>query len=140
MTQLLDMCLMNFVSAADINECMEKVQSLKYAEEAWYNGTLMLKAFSSGLEIGSCNWKIKAPRRNIVYLSSSIFEPAQATGFDYHSLQGADVILFSDLASTNDITEDCKSDLNTDDKDIHEGNGSVPRLIFPGPQIFFKCE
>ncbi|KAF3634175.1 hypothetical protein FXO38_25261 [Capsicum annuum] len=34
-------------SAADIKGCMEKVQSVKYAEEACYNGSLTIKALSS---------------------------------------------------------------------------------------------
>lgn len=96
---------MPLYSAADIKECMQKVQSVKYAEEACYNGTIILKAFSSGLEIGSCNWTINGPRRNITYLSSSVFESAHAMDFDYHSLQGNDIILFSDLSSLNSIAK-----------------------------------
>ncbi|PKU76399.1 hypothetical protein MA16_Dca001002 [Dendrobium catenatum] len=124
-----------YVSAADVNGCMEKVQPLKYAEEACYNSTLVLKAFSSGLEIGSCNWKINAPRRNFVYLSSSIFESAQAIDFDYRSLQGADIILFSDMSTINNIEEDfnhiggSQSDVNKDDKDLILGDASIPRPV-----------
>lgn len=122
-----------YVSAVDVNDCMEKVQPLKYAEEACYNSMLVLKAFSSGLEIGSCNWKIDAPRRNFVYLSSSIFESAQAIDFDYHSLQGADILLFSDMSTINNMEEDCshiggsRSDVDMDDKDLIIGDESIPR-------------
>ncbi|KAL1096371.1 hypothetical protein V6Z11_D06G219400 [Gossypium hirsutum] len=49
---------MPLYSAVDVKDCMRKVQTLKYAEEACYNGTLVIKAFSSGLEIGTCNWTI----------------------------------------------------------------------------------
>ncbi|XP_038988747.1 integrator complex subunit 9 homolog isoform X3 [Phoenix dactylifera] len=91
--------------ASDIKECMQKVQSVKYAEEVCYNGTIILKAFSSGLEIGSCNWTVNGPRRNITYLSSSIFESSHAMDFDYHSLQGNDLILFSDLSSLNSMAK-----------------------------------
>ncbi|KAK4438629.1 hypothetical protein Salat_0197400 [Sesamum alatum] len=38
---------------ADVKACILKVESLKYAEEACYGGTLIIKAFSSSLEIGS---------------------------------------------------------------------------------------
>ncbi|XP_010938580.1 uncharacterized protein [Elaeis guineensis] len=95
---------MPLYSAADIKECMQKLQSVKYAEEVCYNGTIILKAFSSGLEIGSCNWTINGPRRNITYLSSSIFESSHAMDFDYHPLQGNDLILFSDLSSLSSMT------------------------------------
>lgn len=86
---------------------MQKVQSVKYAEEVCYNGTIILKAFSSGLEIGSCNWTINGPRRNITYLTSSIFESSHAMDFDYHSLQGNDLILFSDMSSLSSMAKKC---------------------------------
>lgn len=66
---------------ADIKGCMEKVQSLKYAEEACYNGTLTIKAFSSGLEIGACNWNILSPKGSITYLSGSVFASTTASSF-----------------------------------------------------------
>lgn len=114
---------------------MEKIQALKYAEEACYNGTIVLKAFSSGLEIGSSNWKINTPRRNLVYISNSIFESSQALGFDYGSLLGADLILFSDMSSVNDIEEDfchidcSSSNVGNDDKDWISVNTSVSETI-----------
>ncbi|XP_077241662.1 integrator complex subunit [Tasmannia lanceolata] len=86
-------------SAGDVKDCIQKVHPLNYAEEACYNGTLIIKAFSSGLEIGASNWTIRGPRRNLTYLSSSIFESAHAMDFDYHTLQGSDLILFSDFSS-----------------------------------------
>ncbi|OAY77893.1 Integrator complex subunit 9, partial [Ananas comosus] len=98
-------------SAAEVKECMQKVVPLKYAEEVCFNGAIILKAFSSGLEIGSSNWMISSPRRSITYLSSSIFESGHAMGFDYHcSLQGNDLILFSDLSSMNSTDYDTKPD------------------------------
>ncbi|KAM7472586.1 hypothetical protein LguiA_010769 [Lonicera macranthoides] len=44
---------MPLYSAADVKDCMQKVKTLKYGEEVCYNGTLVIQAFSSGLEIGS---------------------------------------------------------------------------------------
>nr|CAD1833440.1 unnamed protein product [Ananas comosus var. bracteatus] len=98
------------LSTAEVKECMQKVVPLKYAEEVCFNGAIILKAFSSGLEIGSSNWMISSPRRSITYLSSSIFESGHAMGFDYHSLQGNDLILFSDLSSMNSTDYDTKPD------------------------------
>ncbi|KAF8403602.1 hypothetical protein HHK36_011706 [Tetracentron sinense] len=98
------MCL----SVADVKDCVQKIKTLKYAEEVCYNGTLIIKAFSSGLEIGTSNWTINGPRRNITCLSSSIFESAHAMNFDYHSLQGNDLILFSDFSSLHGTTGVCK--------------------------------
>ncbi|KAA8519166.1 hypothetical protein F0562_013422 [Nyssa sinensis] len=92
---------MPLYSAADVRDCMQKVQALKYAEEACYNGTLIIKAFSSGLEIGACNWTINGPKRNIACLCSSIFVSAHAMNFDYHALQGNDLILCSDFSYLN---------------------------------------
>ncbi|EYU45766.1 hypothetical protein MIMGU_mgv1a002829mg [Erythranthe guttata] len=92
---------MPLYSAADVKDCMLKVESLKYAEETCYNGTLMMSAFSSGLEIGSCNWKITCPKGSVAYISSSVFSPLTAMSFDYKSLQRSDVILYSDFSSCN---------------------------------------
>ncbi|XP_076907742.1 uncharacterized protein LOC143564313 [Bidens hawaiensis] len=89
-------------SAADVKDCLQKVECLKYAEEACYNGTLMVKALSSGLEIGSCNWSLKSPKRNVSYISSSVFSSGTAMNFDFHALQGSDVLIFSDFASWNE--------------------------------------
>ncbi|KAK4413610.1 hypothetical protein Salat_2773700 [Sesamum alatum] len=89
------------LSATDVKACMLKVESLKYAEEACYGGTMIIKAFSSGLEIGSCNWGISGPKGSISYISSSVFPSAAATICNYKALQRSDVILYSDLSSCN---------------------------------------
>lgn len=66
----------------------------------------MIKALSSGLEIGSCNWSIKSPKGNLVYLSSSVFGSAHAMEFDCLSLTGQDVVIFSDFSSLNSMDSD----------------------------------
>ncbi|KAG8363697.1 hypothetical protein BUALT_Bualt19G0049400 [Buddleja alternifolia] len=88
-------------SAADVKACMLKVDSLKYAEEACYNGTLILKAFSSGLDIGTCNWSITSPKGSIAYISNSIFSSATAMSCNYEALQRTDVIVYSDFSSSD---------------------------------------
>ncbi|KAJ9685470.1 hypothetical protein PVL29_017490 [Vitis rotundifolia] len=90
----------------DVKGCMQKVHTLKYAQEVCYNGTLIIEAVSSGLEIGTCNWTINGPKRNIACLSSSIFNSSHAMNFDYHALQGNDLIIYSDLSSP--VLEDVK--------------------------------
>lgn len=92
-----------------MKDCLHKVQTLRYAEEACYNGTLVMKAFSSGLEIGACNWSIHSPKRDIAVISRSIFAPDHAMSFDYRALQGNDIILYSDLSSM-DAMEDVEDD------------------------------
>uniref|UniRef100_A0A0E0CXU7 Beta-Casp domain-containing protein n=1 Tax=Oryza meridionalis TaxID=40149 RepID=A0A0E0CXU7_9ORYZ len=81
---------------------------VKYGEEVCFNGMLMLKASSSGLELGNCVWTIKGPRASMTYLPSSIFVSAHALDFDYSSLKGNDVILFSDFSSLNGMYDDNK--------------------------------
>lgn len=93
---------MPLYSATDVKDCFHKVQTLKYAEETSYNGMLIVKAFSSGLGIGTCNWMISSPKGNIVCLSSSIFASAVAMDFNYLSLQENDLILYSDFSFVND--------------------------------------
>ncbi|KAG8096836.1 hypothetical protein GUJ93_ZPchr0013g34205 [Zizania palustris] len=93
-------------SLANIEECMQKIQHVKYGEEVCFNGILMLKASSSGLELGNCVWTIKGPRASMTYLPSSIFVSAHALDFDYSSLKGNDVILFSDFSSLNGMYDD----------------------------------
>lgn len=86
---------------ADVKDCMLKIETLKYAEEVCYNGTLIIKAFSSGLEIGSCNWSISDPKGSIAYISSSVVSSSTAMSFNYKALQRHDVTLFSDFSCCN---------------------------------------
>ena len=90
-------------SPVAVKNCMQKIQTLKYAEATCYNGALVIKAFSSGLEIGSCNWTIEGPKGNIACVSSSIFVSTHAMECDYRALQGNDIILYSDLSSLDMI-------------------------------------
>ncbi|ONI20739.1 hypothetical protein PRUPE_2G031500 [Prunus persica] len=99
---------LSLYSAADVKDCMQKVLRLKYAEEICYNSTLIIKAFSSGLEIGSCNWTINGPKGGVGFISSSIFDSAHAMNFDYNALRGNDIIIYSDF-SFSDGTEDVES-------------------------------
>ncbi|EEF42006.1 conserved hypothetical protein [Ricinus communis] len=92
-------------SSVDVKDCMQKIEMLKYAEAACYNGELVIKAFSSGIEIGSCNWLIEGPKENMAWVSSSIFLSTHAMEFDYHALRGTDLILYSDFSS-QDVIED----------------------------------
>ncbi|KAJ8762719.1 hypothetical protein K2173_012211 [Erythroxylum novogranatense] len=92
-------------SSEDVQVCIQKVEIVKYAEETCYNGALILKAFSSGLEIGSCNWTIDSADADIASVSSSMFASNVATEFNYHALQGKDLILYSDF-SANENMED----------------------------------
>ncbi|XP_031129963.1 integrator complex subunit 9-like isoform X2 [Ipomoea triloba] len=92
---------MPLYSAAEVKSCIQKVQSLKYAEETFYSGTLSLKALSSGLEIGACNWTIVSPKGSITYLSGSVFASATAMSFDYFSLQKSDILLYSGYAPSD---------------------------------------
>uniref|UniRef100_A0A453G8X6 Uncharacterized protein n=1 Tax=Aegilops tauschii subsp. strangulata TaxID=200361 RepID=A0A453G8X6_AEGTS len=68
--------LMPLYSATNLEECMRKTQTVKYGEEVCFNGMLMLKASSSGLELGNCVWSIKGPRASITYLPSTVFVSA----------------------------------------------------------------
>ncbi|KAL2898305.1 Integrator complex subunit 9-like protein [Bienertia sinuspersici] len=86
-------------SAADVKDCILKVHSLKYAEESCYGGLLNIKAFSSGLDIGTSNWEIKSPKKDVVFISSSVLVSATALNFNYHALQNSDVAVFSDFSS-----------------------------------------
>ncbi|PIN23487.1 putative cleavage and polyadenylation specificity factor (CPSF subunit) [Handroanthus impetiginosus] len=101
MVQMGDNLVVGCHCTADVKDCMLKVESLKYAEEACYNGILIIKAFSSGLEIGSCNWSITSPKGSIGYISSSVFSPVVAMSFNYKAFQRSDVILCSDFSSCN---------------------------------------
>lgn len=100
--------MVGFPCTADVKDCMQKVLRLKYAEEICYNSTLIIKAFSSGLEIGSCNWTINGPKGGVGFISSSIFDSAHAMNFDYNALRGNDIIIYSDF-SFSDGTEDVES-------------------------------
>ncbi|KAK7271454.1 hypothetical protein RJT34_27378 [Clitoria ternatea] len=96
---------MPLYSAADVKDCMLKICTLNYAEEVCYNGTLVIKAFSSGIEIGSCNWVLNSPKGDIAYLSSSSFISSYAMTFDYHSLKGTSALIYSDFSSLSDALD-----------------------------------
>uniref|UniRef100_A0ACD5XC49 Uncharacterized protein n=1 Tax=Avena sativa TaxID=4498 RepID=A0ACD5XC49_AVESA len=98
--------LMPLYSAANIEECMQKTEPIKYGQEVCFNGMLMLKASSSGLELGNCAWSLKGPRASITYLPSTVFVSAHALDCDLNSLKENDVILFSDFSSLYVIDED----------------------------------
>uniref|UniRef100_A0A0E0KB58 Beta-Casp domain-containing protein n=1 Tax=Oryza punctata TaxID=4537 RepID=A0A0E0KB58_ORYPU len=102
--------LVSLYSLDNIEECMQKIQHVKYGEEVCFNGMLMLKACSSGLELGNCVWTIKGPRASMTCLPSSIFVSAHALDFDYSSLMGNDVILFSDFSSLNGMDDGMDED------------------------------
>lgn len=77
---------------------MKKVQAVKFAEEVCYNGTLIFKALSSGLDIGACNWLINGPNGSLSYVSNSICVSHHARSFDFHGLKGTDVMVYSDFS------------------------------------------
>ncbi|KAJ1259900.1 hypothetical protein BS78_10G191400 [Paspalum vaginatum] len=56
--------LMPLYSPGNVEECMQKLQPVRYGEEVCFNGIFMLKASSSGLELGNSTWTIKGPRDN----------------------------------------------------------------------------
>lgn len=87
------------LSAAHVKDCMSKVQTLRYAEEACYNGTLVIKPFSCGLEIGACNWVINGPQNNLAFMSGSISVSGHAMNFDRQALEGSNQMIYSDLSS-----------------------------------------
>ncbi|KAL3729052.1 hypothetical protein ACJRO7_033623 [Eucalyptus globulus] len=78
------------INAADIEDCVKKVQRLEYAEVACYNGTLSIKPISSGLEVGVCNWTIRYPDGMIGF-------------FNYNALRLCDVLIYSDFSSLDNL-------------------------------------
>ncbi|KAI4382962.1 hypothetical protein MLD38_008850 [Melastoma candidum] len=110
---------MPLYSAADAEDCVKKVQKLRYAEETCYNGTLMMKALSSGSEIGACNWTIEWIGRTVALVTGSIFSSGHALGFDCQALQSKDVLVYSESLSIDHVG-------STEDDITHDS--SPPRL------------
>ncbi|GAB2281851.1 hypothetical protein Dimus_016413 [Dionaea muscipula] len=98
-------------SAVDVKECIQKIEPLKYAEEACYNGVLVIKAFSSGLDIGTCNWTLSGPKREVAYLCSFACSSAPAMNFNWRGLQSHDTIIYSDFSSL-DGKDNCGNNIN----------------------------
>lgn len=92
---------LSLYSADDVKGCIQKVEPLKYAEETCYGGSLIIKAFSSGLDIGTANWVIRSTKREVTFLSSSVLTSSQAMSFDYHALEGYGTLLYSDFSALN---------------------------------------
>lgn len=118
--------LMPLYSAANIEECMQKTEPIKYGQEVCFNGMLVLKASSSGLELGNCVWSLKGPRASITYLPGTVFVSAHALDCDINSLKENDVVLFSDFSSLNVMDEDnenlCENAMLCDDS-VSRGDG-----------------
>lgn len=72
---------------------------------------MIIKAFSSGLEIGACNWGINSPKGDVAFVSSSVFLSGHAMGFDYHALVGSDLVLYSDFSSLHAM-DDKENEIN----------------------------
>ncbi|KAH9299596.1 hypothetical protein KI387_031278, partial [Taxus chinensis] len=104
-------------SAADAKDCIKKIHSLRFAEEICYNDTLIIKPISSGLEIGASNWTVTGPRRSLTYITGSIIGTGHSMGLDIPSLQGTDLVLFSDFSHLSEI------DKPAEVKDLHEKHG-----------------
>ncbi|GLJ46620.1 hypothetical protein SUGI_0982320 [Cryptomeria japonica] len=85
-------------SAAEAKNCIKKIHPLRLAEEICYNDTLVIKPISSGLEIGASNWMVNGPRRSLTYITGSVIGTGHAMGLDIPSLQGTDLVLFSDFS------------------------------------------
>ncbi|KAJ3708642.1 hypothetical protein LUZ61_012347 [Rhynchospora tenuis] len=103
---------------------------------------LVIRALSSGLEIGSCNWSIKSPKGSLVYLSSSVFGSAHAMEFDYLSLSGHDIIIFSDFSSLNSLDYDeadtCALSGESEDQSVDELSGG-DELEAESDKMHFIC-
>uniref|UniRef100_A0A7N0UT53 Beta-Casp domain-containing protein n=1 Tax=Kalanchoe fedtschenkoi TaxID=63787 RepID=A0A7N0UT53_KALFE len=100
---------MPLYSAAHVKDCVKMIQSLKYAEETCYNGAINITAFSSGTEVGACNWRLNGQGTNLVYLSASVLASTHATEFNFQALRKCDLLLCSDLSSSsldNDAARD----------------------------------
>ncbi|XP_078445355.1 integrator complex subunit isoform X2 [Wolffia australiana] len=127
---------------SEVSECINKIQAVKYCEEYCHDSALNLKALSSGLEFGACNWIIRSPGQSLTYLTSSIVKSSTAMEFDYHGLKGNEFILFSDFSYLNDITEGNDEEApfdealsREDDENLDEGRELLEEL----DKINFIC-
>ncbi|KAK4253805.1 hypothetical protein QN277_010432 [Acacia crassicarpa] len=110
---------MPLYSAADVKDCILKVQTLKYGEEACYNGILIIKASSSGVEFGSCNWILSGPKGDVGYISCSSFNSAHAMDFDFQSLCGTRTLIYSDFSSLS-VTQDVEDGSDSSKPSVNE--------------------
>ncbi|EPS67339.1 hypothetical protein M569_07435 [Genlisea aurea] len=118
-------------SAADVKACMLKVECLNLAEEVCYDGTLIIKPYSSGLEIGSCNWTISSSKGSFAWLSNASFSSASPMSFDYAISGAADVILLSDFSCLTSNDESFNADISSVSRD---GTKSEENASFQGGQ------
>lgn len=111
---------------------MKKVQAVNFAEEVCYNGTLIFKSLSSGLDIGACNWLINGPNGSLSYVSDSIFVSHHAKSFDFHGLKGNDVMIYSDFSclQSAELTENGCNSPDTD-------NNYISTIRYPHIRLFF---
>lgn len=121
-----------------MKDCISKVQTLRFGEEACYNGTLIINAFSSGLEIGACNWIISGAKGNIAYISGSNFASGHAMDFDDRAIQGSDLILYSDLSSL-DSTEDIDHDDNNNWEEWTNSLSNYDESVEEMEKLAFIC-
>ncbi|KAG0185082.1 Integrator complex subunit 9 [Apophysomyces sp. BC1034] len=85
----------------DIASCIEKIQTVRYAEFLSLRSTLRLVARSSGYSLGSTNWVLETHFKKIVLMSSSSLYNIHPAQLDTTIFDGADIILVSDLKPDN---------------------------------------
>lgn len=102
-----------------MKDCILKVQTLKYGEESCYNGILIIKALSSGVEFGSCNWILSGPKGDVGYISCSSFNSAHAMDFDFRSLRGTRTLIYSDFSSLS-VTQDVEDGSGSSKPSVNE--------------------
>ncbi|XP_024544439.1 integrator complex subunit 9 [Selaginella moellendorffii] len=92
-------------SAEDVLGCMERIQTLRYGEEAPIDGCVVLTPYSSGQGIGASNWVIKGPCSSVTYVSSCDVAAAAAScaSQDLTSLDGSQVLLVSAKQPTSSV-------------------------------------
>ncbi|CAM6099663.1 unnamed protein product [Calypogeia fissa] len=135
-------------STADIRACMARVHRLHYGEEANIDGFLTVKPSSSGFGIGSSNWVLKGPNRNLSYISASSSKNNHAMPLDIPALGGSEVLLLSHwevgeslqdesseagrkvaLSASEKLSTDMKA-VDTTTNELHPGSGgaAAPKL------------
>ncbi|KAL3729050.1 hypothetical protein ACJRO7_033621 [Eucalyptus globulus] len=108
------------LSAADIEDCVKKVQRLKYAEVACYNHTISIKPISSGLDIGACNWTIRYLDGPIGFVSNSEFVLGHALAFNYNSLRSCNMLIYSYFSSLDFLETANKGIYRDETSDLEE--------------------
>ena len=91
-------------TAADIQECMRRIQTVSYEQWVWLGPHSRLQALSSGMGLGASNWMVEMDGRRIFMLGpSSLVSGRLAATFGFPH-DPVDLVISTGCLNTSEVS------------------------------------